>query len=232
MPGLEDTMHTGARAVVGLTSGLALAVSGMPPAMAAPVTADQWQSWLVAQQSSFVERTRTMALAVDQRIAGTGDLSAASVKVSGTVNPDGSMRVDLVTPGTSMAVLCSGPTHCWAHQGSGGTDRLWHRIPAHEVASLRHPLPIDGIYLSPVASHDVEGSLGAVGIVMDEVETHARASFANGAYAESHSLTDNAEGVSLTMSKSLTPTSTIQVHPPKAATIGAPMSADVIPQLP
>jgi hypothetical protein len=229
---MEETMHTGARAVVVLAFGLALADSSMSPATAAEVTADQWQSWLEGEQSSFVQRTRTTALAVDQRIAGTGDLSPAIVKVSGTVNPDGSMCVDLVAPGTSMAVLCSGPTRCWAQQGRGDDDRLWHRIPAHEVASLRHPLPVDTIYLSPVARHDIDGSLGTVGIVMDEVETQSRASFANGAYTESHSLTDNAEGVSLTMFKSLTATSTIRVHPPKAATIGAPMAADAIPQLP
>ena len=210
----------------------ALAVAAAPWSAAAPITSDEWRNWLVQQQVSFVERTRSMPLAVDQRIVGNGESAEATVTVTGTVNADGSMRVELVSPKVTMTVLCTGPARCWARLGKGGDDRLWHRIPAHEVASLREPLPTQTTDLPAAATYTTEGSTGTVNLTVEGVIVRERVSFADGGYTEALRLSDASEGFELTMAKSLTPTHPVSVRTPSTAVVGAPLGTDLVPQLP
>ena len=210
----------------------ALAVGAAPWAAAATVSSTEWRSWLVDQQASFAERTRSTALAVDQRIVGDGEMAQASVAVTGTVNEDGSMRVDLASPTVDMTVVCTGQARCWARLGKGGDDRLWHRIPAREMASLRDPLPTQDTDLPAGGAYTTEGSTGAVDLTVDDVIVRERVSFADGAYTEALRLSDASEGVELTMTKSLTPTAPVNVRTPSSAVMGAPLGADLVPQLP
>jgi hypothetical protein len=220
------------RVTASILSTGALVVMAAPWAAATTVSSAEWRSWLVQQQASFVERTRPMSLAVDQRIVGDGEMAQASVAVTGIVNADGSMRVDLASATVEMTVVCTGQARCWARLGKGGDDRLWHRIPAREMASLRDPLPTQDADLPAGGTYTTEGSTGAVDLTVDDVIVLERVSFADGAYTEALRLSDASEGVELTLAKSLTPTAPLTVRVPSTAAVGSPLGADVIPQLP
>ena len=94
-----------------------------------------------------------------------------------------------------MTVACTGPARCWARIGKGVIDdRLWHRIPAREVASLRDPLPTQDSDLPPDAAYTAAGLVGTVDLQVDDVTVTERVSFADGAYTETLGLRDASEG--------------------------------------
>ncbi len=214
-----------------LSSG-ALLVVAAPWAAATTVSSTEWRSWLVQQQAAFAEDTRSTSLAVEQRIVGAGEMAQATVAVTGIVNADGSMRVDLTSPTVGMTVVCTGPARCWARLGKGGDDRLWHRIPAREMASLREPLPTQATDLPSGATYVTDGSTGTVDLAVDDVIVRERVSFADGAYTEVLRLSDASEGFEITTTKSLTPTAPLPVRAPSPAAVGAPLDDDLVPQLP
>lgn len=225
-------MRSWVRVTAAMLSIGALVIGVAPWATAATVSSTEWRDWLVQQQASFAERTRPMSLAVDLRIVGDGGWAQATVAITGTVNADGSMRVDLASPTVDMTIVCTGPTRCWARLDKGGDDRLWHRIPARETASFRDPLPTEDGDFPSAATYVTDGSTGTADLAVEDVTLQLRVSFADGAYTEVLRLRDVSEGFELTVAKSLTPTAPMTVRAPSTAAIGAPLGADVIPQLP
>ena len=131
-----------------------------------------------------------------------------------------------------MTVVCTGPARCWARLGKGGDDRLWHRIPAREMASLREPLPTQATGLPSGATYVTDGSTGTVDLAVDDVIVRERVSFADGAYTEVLRLSDASEGFEITTTKSLTPTAPLAVRAPSPAAVGSPLGTDLVPQLP
>ena len=201
-----------------------------PSATAAPVSGGELQAWVVHEQRAFAAATADVALAVELRVAGTGEMGQASVTVSGTVNADGTMAVDLDSPLVAMTIVCPKPTRCWAKVTKGGSDRQWHRVPAPEVASLRDPLPIrDNDFPGDVA-YSIDGAVGRADLSIDDVEVHALVSFANGARRDAVRLSDASEGTELTVTKALVPTTPVATPTPRHT--GVPLAVDLMPQLP
>ena len=228
-------MRSWIRVTASILSAGALVVMAAPWAAATTVSPAEWYSWLDQQQASFVERTRPMSLAVDLRVVNEGDpaLAQANVTAKGIVNADGSMRVELDSPIIGVTVLCTGPARCWARLDKGTIgDRLWHRIPAREMASLRDVLPIRATGLPDAATFATDGSTGTADLSLEEATMRVRVSFADGAYTEMFRVFDASDGVGTTVVKSLTPTAPLAVRAPSSAAVGSPLDHDVIPQLP
>ena len=76
----------------------ALAVAAAPSTAAAAVSSDSWRAGSSSSRPPSSKAHGPTSLAVDQRIVGTGEMAPATVAVTGTVNADGSMLVDLATP--------------------------------------------------------------------------------------------------------------------------------------
>jgi len=216
-------------AVYGLAAGVFLAALGQPVAarQAEPVTETAWLHWLGDQARSFDHRTAKSALAVEVHAE-----SPTPIDLRGVVNANGSSAVSFTTAGSSFDARCIDDHSCWLRQSVGGPDLLWHRVSAHELSSLRRALPdVDG-FLAPGVACSLVGSTGSLDYDVDGTRITASISFAGGAFRLSERLSVVADGVDVTVFKSLTPAKAVSVKRPGAALIGAPMVQDVVPELP
>ena len=191
------------------------------------VPAADWLQWLRGQSRSFDHRTANTALAV--RLHAD---SPSPVDLHGIVNADGSMAVSFTTGDSSFDVRCIGVDRCWVRQTEGVSDRLWHRISTNEMAGLRRSLPeVDGL-LGPGVTCAIDRSRGRLDYEADGTVISAVVSFADGGFSLDEHLAVPADGVSLTVTKSLSPTRPVGVRAPRASVVGPPLIQDVVPELP
>lgn len=187
----------------------------------------EWIQWLRSEARSFKQSTATKALAVRLH----ADVPTP-IDLWGVANPDGSLAVTFAAPGYRFQARCTDGRTCWVRQTEGGSDRLWHPVAANELAGLREALPeLDGFRGDGVTC-TLDGSTGRLDFDLEGTVVTAVVSFENGRFSLDERVDNPSEGVTATVTKTLTPARAVSVRPPRESALGPPMIRDVVPELP